>query len=87
MTDTRLRQLERRWKETGSVRDEADYLLERVRVGDLDRNRLDLAAYLGHEASRLARRSFPGRWALLLSAARASEVSLRAHQPSLSERP
>jgi hypothetical protein len=35
MSDERLRELERRWKETGSVEDEAKYLAERVRVGDL----------------------------------------------------
>ena len=29
MSDTRLRELERRWKETGSPDDEAAYLLER----------------------------------------------------------
>jgi len=33
VTDSKLRELERRWKETGSVEDEARYLLERVRVG------------------------------------------------------
>ena len=30
MSDAKLRDLERRWKETGSVQDEAAYLLERV---------------------------------------------------------
>lgn len=52
MSDTKLRDLERRWRETGTVDDEAAYLLERVRVGDLTRERLDLAAYLGHRACR-----------------------------------
>ncbi|MDC3379548.1 hypothetical protein OAX78_04635 [Planctomycetota bacterium] len=33
MSDGRLRELERRWKETRAVEDEAAYLLERVRVG------------------------------------------------------
>ncbi len=51
MSDARLRELERRWKETGSPDDEAAYLLERVRVGDLTRERLELAAYCGHEAA------------------------------------
>jgi hypothetical protein len=51
MTDERLRELERRWKESGSVEDEAAYLLERVRVGDLDQERLQLAAYCGHSAA------------------------------------
>ncbi len=54
MTDSKLRELERRWKETGSTEDEAAYLLERVRVGDLDQEKLELAAYSGHEGARLA---------------------------------
>ncbi len=54
MSDARLRELERRWKETGSPDDEAAYLLERVRVGDLTRERLELAAYCGHEGARKA---------------------------------
>jgi hypothetical protein len=54
MSDAKLRDLERRWKETGSVEDEAAYLLERVRVGDLTRERLELAAYCGHEGAMSA---------------------------------
>ena len=54
MSDSKLRELERRWKETGSVEDEAAYLLERVRVGDLTRERLELAAYWGHRSARVA---------------------------------
>lgn len=54
MSDERLRELERRWKETDSVEDEAAYLLERVRIGELTQERLELAAYCGQEASRLA---------------------------------
>jgi hypothetical protein len=54
VSDARLRELERRWKETGSPDDEAAYLLERVRVGDLTREMLELAAYCGHEGARLA---------------------------------
>ncbi len=52
MTDSHLRELERRFKETGSVEDEAAYLLERVRAGDLEQSRLELAAVFGHEGSR-----------------------------------
>ena len=51
MSDQKLRELERRWRETGSVEDEAAYLRERVRVGDLTQERLELAAYLGHAAA------------------------------------
>ncbi|MBL4846152.1 MAG: hypothetical protein JKY65_11545 [Planctomycetes bacterium] len=52
MGDADLRELERRWRETGSVEDEAAWLLERVRVGDLERGMLELAAYFGHRAAR-----------------------------------
>ena len=54
MSDERLRQLERRWLETGTVQDETAFLLERVRVGDLAPNRLELAAHCGLPAARLA---------------------------------
>ncbi len=54
MSDARLRELERRWKETNSPDDEAAYLLERVRVGDLTRERLELAAYCGQEGASRA---------------------------------
>lgn len=52
MSDEHLRELERRWKETGSVEDEDAYLRERVRIGDLTQDKLELAAYLGHQAAR-----------------------------------
>lgn len=54
MSDERLRELERRWKETGAVADEAAYLLERVRIGSLTPTRLELAAYCGSEGARQA---------------------------------
>lgn len=60
MSDQKLRELQRRWKETQSVEDEATYLLERVRVGDLSKAALELAAYCGHEAARLACSTAPG---------------------------
>ena len=60
MSDEKLRELERRWKETESVEDEAAWLKERVRVGDLTQERLELAAYCGHEAAAIAAQtSFP----------------------------
>jgi hypothetical protein len=52
MSDARLRELERRWKESGSPDDEAAHLQERARIGDLTRDRLELAAFCGHEAAR-----------------------------------
>jgi hypothetical protein len=51
MSDARLRELERRWRETGSVQDEAAYLIERKRGGTLSAETLDLAAFLGHAAA------------------------------------
>lgn len=37
MSDKKLRQLERKWRESQTVEDEAVYLLELVRVGERDR--------------------------------------------------
>ena len=54
MSDQKLRELERRWRETGSVEDEAAYLRERVRVGDLTQERLELAAYCGNQGASVA---------------------------------
>jgi len=54
MSDTDLRGLERRWRETGSVEDEAAWLHARVQAGELEQSRLRLAAYLLHEGARLA---------------------------------
>ena len=53
MSDERLRELERRFKETGTIEDEATWLLERVRAGELVRDKLRVAADLGHQASQL----------------------------------
>tara|TARA_R110002072_G_scaffold47901_1_gene131238 strand:- start:2189 stop:2989 length:801 start_codon:yes stop_codon:yes gene_type:complete len=54
MSDEKLRELERRWKETGAVEDEAAFLLERVRAGELTQERLELAAYCRHEGATAA---------------------------------
>lgn len=51
MSDTRLRELERRWRETGAVEDEASFLVERVRSGEVTRERIELSAYCGYEAA------------------------------------
>lgn len=51
MTDDRLRLLERRFRETGAVEDEAIWLTERARVGLLDTARLRLAAALRQPAA------------------------------------
>ncbi|MDC3378943.1 hypothetical protein OAX78_01510 [Planctomycetota bacterium] len=54
MSDGRLRELERQWKESGSVEDEAAFLVERVRVGKITEEKLTLAAYLDHEPAQVA---------------------------------
>ena len=52
MSDGRLRDLERRFRSTGTTVDEAAWLAERVRVGELPAGRVELAALLGSEAAR-----------------------------------
>jgi hypothetical protein len=52
MADLRLRRLERKWKETGSLEDEATYLLEALRTGALSQESLELASDLGHRPAR-----------------------------------
>ena len=54
MLDSRAKVLERRWRSTGSVADEAAWLTERVRCGDLSVDRISLAAYCGSEAAGLS---------------------------------
>lgn len=54
MSDERLRELERRARETGAPDDQAAWLVERVRMGRLERRRLEVAAHAGHEGARLA---------------------------------
>jgi hypothetical protein len=49
VSDSRLRRLERRWRETGTARDEEAWLQERVRVGDLPQERLRLKRTLAQE--------------------------------------
>jgi len=53
VTDSRLQDLERAWRASGAVDDEAAYLRERVRVGELNRQRLELAAWTGHVGALL----------------------------------
>jgi hypothetical protein len=52
VADQRLRDLERNAAH-GDLQAQARLLLERVRVGDLTEERLQLVAYLGHEAARV----------------------------------
>lgn len=52
--DDRLRRLERAYRESGTHEDGAALLRERERAGTLARERLELAAHVGHPAARLA---------------------------------
>ena len=55
MSDEHLRELERRYLETGSVEAEQAYLEGRVRAGELSPSRFRLAALCGHAAARASR--------------------------------
>jgi hypothetical protein len=54
VSDDGLRELERRFRATGEPADEARWLAESLRAGRLARERLELAAFLGHPAAALA---------------------------------
>lgn len=54
VSDTGLRELERRFRETGSVEDEASWLRARVQAGELEPSMLQLAALLGFKAAEAA---------------------------------
>lgn len=53
MADERKRQSERRFLLSGSQVDEQHWLVDRLRAGDLTKDRLAFAAYLGHEPARV----------------------------------
>lgn len=52
MRDQRQRELERRYREAGTLEAEEAWLHERLRAGAVDRDRLAFAAFLGHSASQ-----------------------------------
>jgi hypothetical protein len=56
VTESDLRRLERAFRASGSVEDEAAWLMARVQAGELDRGVLELAAYCGHEAANTLHR-------------------------------
>ncbi|MCA8925414.1 MAG: hypothetical protein KDD82_26630 [Planctomycetes bacterium] len=69
MPDSRLQQLQRSWRASDAAEDEAAYLRQRVRVGELALERLQLAANCGHTGARLTVGGAPhadepelGRW-------------------------
>jgi len=51
VSDARLRDLERAWRESGALEDELAWLGERVRAGELSEERLRLSASFGHPAA------------------------------------
>lgn len=59
MADEQLRDLERRFRSTGALDDERRWLAERLRAGRLSRERLEVAALVGHEAARAALGAHP----------------------------
>ena len=54
MSDADLRQLEREFRDQGTVEAEAAYLRARLQAGQLEQSKLELAAYCGHQAARAA---------------------------------
>lgn len=52
MSDDRLRDLERRWRDSGSTEDASRLLQERLRAGQVSRERVELAAYWGSSLAR-----------------------------------
>ena len=54
MSDQHLRELERRWQETGALEDEVALFVERVRVGELTERWLWIAAHFGSDAASVA---------------------------------
>ena len=76
--DERLRAVERRWQASGSLEDEAAYLVERVRQGDLTPERLELAAHVGYEPARQALLTGPPELRLLDAATRMPVADPRA---------
>ncbi len=51
MSDERLRELERRFRVSGSVENEAAWLRARMQAGELEQSKLELAAHLGYQAA------------------------------------
>lgn len=71
VSDLRFRETRRRWLETKTPATEADYLRECVRVGCLEPQSLELAAFCGREGAVWALGGFqneedPERWVFLL---------------------
>lgn len=52
--DDAVRAAERRYRASGALEDEVAWLRERLRIGDLTRERCELAAFMGHPAATTA---------------------------------
>lgn len=93
--DHKLRELERRWRETGAVEHETAYLRERVRVGELTLDRLELAALAGSAACAAVLGRGPGeamlvrseleRVLLLIGPARLARIAVAIARQGLSQ--
>lgn len=55
MSDRRVRELERRWRETGAEEDQGAWISERVRLGLIDSLDVIGASYLGHRVAKQLR--------------------------------
>ncbi|MCO5170577.1 MAG: hypothetical protein M9894_29950 [Planctomycetes bacterium] len=64
MTDQGTEGARRRWHATGALDDGVDYLTRRLRAGDLDDDRLRIAAHCGDAAARQVLIECARRWAL-----------------------
>jgi len=51
--DEKLRRLERKFKESGTIGDEVAFLAEKIRVGQILKEQLELASYLDYPAARV----------------------------------
>ena len=76
-SDAQLRSLERRALESGDPDDQAALLLQRVRVGALDRLRLELAVQCGHEPAQAVGRAICRRIARPCTSSRPSSLVSR----------
>lgn len=87
MGDEQQRALERRWKETGSIQDEAAYLQAQLRAGELERERVQWAAALGHAAAKALRlESFDGEFEDCLASDVLAPAVTRAYACDCAER-
>lgn len=78
MSDNELLELERIWKHTGSVGDEADWMQGLLRAHELDITRVRCAAMLGHAASAHLLDQGQVSWPEAIDLIREEKMHLRA---------